>query len=572
MKNLKISKGILKKGKLVLLPISIATAITITGCSLVPNGNRAKYSNSNSSLASSYNYSDNSSFESKNNITSNYTKDKTTTNVDLENYNISMKDIMNGELIKTKLDFSNSNYNDFKCFLDNLTTCYEYESLYNFEDSLSEYNTLNLVISHNSDLKSITEDELYSVIVKNNKEYKKNVKTSIYKELSIDEIKEMCSLIVEIVNNSLNSNDISIDRVKCVLSDLKLFKQTSSVANAFVTDDNCLIISPNMLQIASLINGNGTEKDVFIHEINHLLQKGCNCDLESNSNLKRNFGISYAFNNVKVNSLDFTWLYEASAEKNMMNLTGHEPLVYKNMIGYLESLSLVNLVDDNYSVKATEELSFKRSLNDLYNYFGVTTDNEKKEILNMMYSIEIMQQAPNDFYKLLEELTGRKKDNFLIDEVNYTVKASICETLAKLFYKNLSKNIVNKDVTLEDVFYLISLFENDLNSHIKYKDNTKYSYNEEFINIYVNIQDNFFYELAKSRNCSQEEIEIAFDNYTAYIKINDGEIVKNYSLSFLSEEKKDYLNERETAINLSATISIRNLLKEFSKQNLQKVY
>ena len=346
-----------------------------------------------------------------------------------------------------------------------------------------------------------------------------------------------------------------------------MYKQTSAVANAFVTDDNCLIISPNMLEVANMINGKGTEEDIFIHEIIHLLQKGCNCDLNKNTNLKRNFCISYGFKNLEVNSLDFTWLYEASAEKNMMNLTGHDPLVYKNMIGYLESLSLVNLLNPSYSVNDTEELSFKRDLNELYSYFGVTTDKDKKEILNMMYSIEVMQQAPTDFYNILEKTTGRTKDSTLIDEVNYTVKVSICETLTKLFYKNLAKNLVNKDATLEDVFYLISLFENDLNSHIKYKDSTKYKYNNRFIETYLNIQDNFFYELSKSTGYSQTDIEKKFDEYTANTK--DG---NNYSLNFLNKDKIDYLEERETAMSLSATVSIRDVNNEFSKQNLQKVY
>lgn len=573
MKNLKVNENIFKKGKMVLLPITMATIITLSGCSLIPNGDRARYSDNNSNTDFSYSSKD----TSIDNTTSNTAADETIINdtitVAFGDYYIPMKDTSEGKKTTTKINFTNSNYNSIKSYLNSLNVIYEYENLYNFNESLTEYNKLNLVNTHSNKLKNITVDELYNMIVNNNKEYKKSVKTSIYKELNSNEIRQICELIVETVNKYIKENkDIKVDRIKCVLSNLKMYKQTSSVANAFVTDDNCLIISPNMLEVASLINGKGTDKDIFIHEIVHLLQKGCNCDLENNSNLKRNFGISYGFNNVKVNSLDFTWLYEASAEKNMMNLTGHDPLVYQNMIGYLESLSLVNLVDDNYNVKGTEELSFKRSLNDLYNYFEVTTDGEKKEILNMMYSIEIMQQAPTDFYKVLEEQTGKNKTSILVDEVNYTVKVSICETLSKLFYRNLSKNIVNKDVTLEDVFYLISLFENDLNSHIKYKDSEKYSYNEEFINTYIDIQNNFFYQLSKSMNCSQEDIENKFDNYTAYIKNSNGGIVNNYSLSFLNKEKIDYLKEREDAINLSATISIKNASKVFSKNNLQKVY
>ena len=564
MNNLRVSKNILKKGKMVLLPIAMVTIVTFSGCSLIPNGDRARYKADNSKTDYSY-----SSVDTK---TNNNTSDKQTTNITptiaFDGYDIPMKDISEGKKSTTKINFTTSNYNSIKSYLESINVTYEYEKLYNFKESLTEYNKLTLVNTHSNELKNITVDELYNIIVKNNKEYKKTVKTSIYKELSSSEIREICSLIVEVSNKYIKENkNISIDRVKCVLSNLKMYKQTSAVANAFVTDDNCLIISPNMLQVANMINGKGTEEDIFIHEIIHLLQKGCNCDLNKNANLKRNFGFSYAFKNLEVNSLDFTWLYEASAEKNMMNVTGHDPLVYKNMIGYLESLSLVNLLNDNYKVNDTEKLSFKRDINDLYNYFGVTTEKDKKEILNLMYSIEVMQQAPTDFYNALEKSTGKTKDSSLVDEVNYTVKVSICETLTKLFYKNLSKNLVNKDATLEDVFYLISLFENDLNSHIKYKDSSKYNYNDRFIETYLNIQDNFFYELSKTTGYSQEEIESKFDEYTAHTK--DG---NNYSLSFLSKEKINYLEEREGAMNLSATVSIRDASYEFSKQNLQKVY
>lgn len=564
MNKLWVNKNIFKKGKMVLLPIAMATIVTLSGCSLIPNGDRARYQDNGSKSDYSYSSVDTTSTDN--------TKNKEITNntptISFDGYDIPMKDIGEYGKTNTKINFTTNNYNSIKNYLDSLNITYEYEKLYKFDESLTEYNKLSLVNTHSSELKNIAVDELYNVILKNNKEYKKTSKTSIYKELSNSEIREICSLIVETANKYIKENkDINIDRVKCVLSNLKMYKQTSAVANAFVTDDNCLIISPNMLQVANMINGAGTKEDVFIHEIIHFLQKGCNCDLNKNTNLKRNFGFSYGFKNLEVNSLDFTWIYESSAEKNMMNVTGHDPLVYKNMIGYLESLSLVNLLNDSYSVNDTEELSFKRGLNDLYDYFGVTSDKDKKEILNMMYSIEVMQQAPTDFYKVLTEKTGKTKDAALIDEVNYTVKVSICETLSRLFYKNLAKNLVNKDATLEDVFYLISLFENDLNSHIKYKDSTKYIYNARFIETYLNIQDNFFYELSKSTAYSQNDIENKFDEYTVHTKEGN-----NYSLKFLNKEKIDYLEEREEAMSLSATISIRDVNNEFSKQNLQKVY
>lgn len=565
MKKLKLSiyKNILKKGKMILLPITLATTILFGGCSLKLNINKARYSNTDNNSSNSY--VDNSS-----NVTSidqEVVEDKNIISDDCP-----MKGIKDGELTATNIKFNDTNYTEFNNYLSSLNTYYDYENLYNFDSSLNEYNKLQLSGSHMCSLNDLSVDSLVNQVKNNNLDYKKTNKTSIYKELESNELREICKIIIDTVNNYMKDNkDISIDRIKCVLSNLKIFNQGSSVNNAFVTDDNCLVVSPNMMQIAKIMNGNETDKDVIIHEINHLLQKGCNCDLNKNENLKRNFGFSYGFKNIKVNSLDFSWIYEASAEKNMTNLTGHKPLVYENMIGYLESLSLVNILNDNYKVNDTEKLSFKRTLDDLYNYFNVTSDLDKKEILNMMYSIQVIQQAPSDFYNAYEETTGKKKDSSVVDEVNYTVKSSACETLTKLFYRNLSKSLVNKNMTLEDTFYLISHFENDLNVHIGYNEMNLSKYNEKFMETYIQIQDNFFYQLSKCLNISQEEVEEMFNNYSSKIRLSDNIVVGNYSLSFLEKEKVKYLEERESAISNFSAPSIRKI-HSISKNNNQKVY
>lgn len=563
MKNIKINKKLLSKGKFILITIPIVAALVLSGCELSPNGEKTKYTNINNNT--SYNIS----YTEPTNINQNEI-DKL--NIDLDDLNVPLKDIGDINLSNLKVKYDNKHHLNFKSYLDSVEVTYDYEHIYGLDNALGEYNKLDLINSHNLKLKTLDLNELYNIIVNNNKEYKKHNNSVIFKELSANETREIASLITETVKDFINSNsNISAERIMCVLSDLKLFKQNSSMSNAFVTNDNCLVLSPNMLEFANTMNGKGTDNDVLVHEIMHLLQKGCNCDLKSNENLKRNFGICYGFQDIKINSLDFTWFYEASAEKSMSNYTKHDIFVYKNMIGYLESLSIVNLVNKEYKVNDTENLSFKRTLDDLYKYFGVTDEKDKKEILNMMYSIEVMQQAPLDFYKLLEEQTGKQKDNVLIDEVNYNVKVSICETLTKHFYRNLSNSIINQNVSLGDIFYLISVFENDINNHILYDRVQKYGYNERFINTYIEIQDNFFLELAKAMNCKQEEIEEYYNNYNSNIKIGDTTI-ENYSLEFLDNEKIAYLKERETALNNIAGSNIRSVANEFYVKGVQKVY
>ncbi len=577
MKNLRINKKAFSHKKFVLVVLPVVVTIVLSGCNFLPNGERAKYTNLESEKGyyevyeSQINIEENIDSESyKNeNLINNQTN---FLSIDVDDLNIPLKDIGKFNFTNVKVKYDINNHKTFYSSLDEIDVDYTYKDLYNFDEVINEYNKLNFSNNHETKLNSLTFDDVYNIILENNKQYKKTKNSSIFRELESKELKNIVKIIVDTVNDFINNNEnISIDRVKCVLGDLKVFNQKSSMNNAFVTDDNCLILSPNMLKFATTINGDNADEDVFIHEIIHLLQKGCNCDLNLNDNLKRNFGISYGFKNVKLNSLDFSWLYEASAEKSMQNYTGHDPLVYKNMISYLESLSIVNLVNDTYKVNDTENLSFKRGYEELYKFFDAETESEKRDILNLMYSIQIMQQAPSDFYNLLEEKTGLKKDNNLIDKINYEIKGSICETLTKIFYKNLSKAIIEKEISLGDIFYLISIFENDINNHVLYNSPKKYQYNEHFMNTYIDIQDNFFEELSKTINCSEEEIINNYNNYTSKIKIGDS-VVKNYDLKFLNSDKINYLFERESALNSEAAPAIRFIQEEFLNPNTKKVH
>lgn len=241
------------------------------------------------------------------------------------------------------------------------------------------------------------------------------------------------------------------------------------------------------------------------------------------------------------------------------------------MIGYLESLSLINLVNDNFSVNDTEKLSFSRSLDSLYGFFNVSEENDKKEILNMMYSIEVMQTAPNDFYDKYEKIYGQNKDDELVDKINYCVKSSVCETISKLFYKNLANAIMNNDVTMEDIFYLISIFECDLNNHLDYSNKERLNDNKLFFEKYTDIQNNFFYYLAKIINVQQNDIELLYDSYTSKVKDSNDIISNNYSLEWLNNEKSEYLEERQNDLSLMATYSIKNIVDHYSKETSGKI-
>lgn len=555
MKKLELYSDKIRNFKYVLLPIALATTITLSSCSIAER-KHTNYQNFNS-------YHDD--FEYNNEVSNDEVENQTLVN------NSPMNRIQNGNYIGRKINYSNENYCMFLSNLNNINVYYDYATFYNIEKSLDEYYKIKLSITHPNINYSITSDNVYKIIKSNNEEYKKNNHLILYKELSDKDLKEICDLIANIINDFIkNHQDIDDNRIKCIINNLKILNQKSSIANAFVTDDDCLILGTNTMMIANVLMGKNAESDVIIHEIVHLLQKGCKCDIKNNQHLLHNFGISYKFDNVSVNSLDYSWFYESSAEKEMVNYTNDNPITYKNMIGYLESISLTNILNDNYKVNDTEKLSYKHSIEEIYNLFNVTTESDKNEILKLMYSIEVMQMSPDDFYDLYRKNTGEVKNNELIDKINYTLKSDVCQTLSKFFYKNLSNSIIDKEVNLEDIFYLICLYENDMNNHLLYGNDYLYDYNETFINNYVDIQNLFFSNLADSNNMSVDDIIELFNNYTANLKDLNGKTIENHELKFLNYDKKLYLKERQEALKNIAGFSIRDVQNAFNNKEIKK--
>lgn len=105
-----------------------------------------------------------------------------------------------------------------------------------------------------------------------------------------------------------------------------------------------------------------------------------------------------------------------------------------------------------------------------------------------MYSIQIIEVEPEEFFeKLSDDVEDEKKR-----ELKKDLKSSICLTLTKYFYKNLVTKAIGNEVSFEDLFFLITVFENDINSHINYNKLENYAYYEEFMANYSIIQNAFF--------------------------------------------------------------------------------
>lgn len=439
---------------------------------------------------------------------------------------------------------------------------YTYEYVYQPEESLKMYEAeTKFSNNHQKILENVTVTSLYNKVLENNKNYLESKNICFYDEMSKSDIKKICEYIVETYNEYLINENINIEETKCILNNLKIF-EGSSAANAFINDEYCLVVSPGMIDVLEIMNDN-KEVDVFkntiIHETMHIAQMSCPDHI---SETVKMIGTTPQYQDLSLNPLDFSWYYEASAEKCTVNYTNDDPLVYEYMINYLESLSLATILNNNVKVSQNETNCYTKDLNSIFEMFDCTTEEEKIEIINMLYSIQIIEVEPEEFFNSLNNELTRDETSVLKKDL----RSSICSTLTKYFYINLIEQTKNKDVTLQDLFFIITLFENDINSHINYNTQENYYYYGDFLTYYKQIQNDFFKVVASSSGYSYESILEQFNDYSLYKIVNNNQEY-NATLEWLDEKKQQYLSERQQYLAEYSTANIQFVIEKRNMEN-----
>lgn len=474
----------------------------------------------------------------------------------------------------TETTVTDEAYNNFINYVDNENVVYVYEDYYNIDEALNKTGaTISYQTHSHTDITkdtNLTPDLLVEVILGNNKPYLEEYPE--FYELSNEDIKEIATYIVEsIESNKENLTDTSLDRVFCQISNLKIVGFDSSdpelnpggnVVNAQYCTDNTIVIDKK--QIALLPNDDAKAK-TYKHEINHIYHRVCEDELNEDYEL---VGISQLWHDLDVNPLFWRWHYEAAAESMVMTeYNTQEAVVYKNFVNYLRSMDLIALINPNYKENALEISSLNNNPEDLFKIFNAETLEEKKELIKLMYSIDYLQIEREDLEEEYQNETGNSFESSL--QVKYEMKKSICVTLAKYFYKNLAERIKNDNVTLEDIFYLINVFESDLNTHILYDEAYDESIRKEniyFLEEYITIQDNFFRMLASSNNLDENEIVDLFNSYAMVIQGEDGTYRRNVGLNWLEDTEREFIFNLLTKNITSFTNNIRNMYNVESHQ------
>ena len=457
------------------------------------------------------------------------------------------------KIIRTEVTLNKEKLSRLISNIRKINVNYQYSDLFGSDIALQRYNSLNeyqsLATKYIVNGK-INKELIKETVLNNNKEFLENYSGSRYSEFDSTTFNKVFDIFIEGLEYIV-SNNTDIGQLDEKLGDLKIL-YSSGHGTGEMTDDNTILgINLKIVETYSSKNPNiDYIRTVVLHETNHFGQIHSENERQQEG-YSRNLGILYGWNDLKVNPLEYTWYTEGAAELLMTDQYGTdiEPTVYEHNIKSLESLTLSALLRSDVDELTLAKLSYQTDLNELFKIFNCTTDAEKIEVINMMYSFDISLYQKQDFFNAYKEKYGKALDN----RYDYfsSLHSSIAQTLTKNFYINLSTYLSNNNATLEDIFFNMSLFETEMSRLTKYTQSNYIDENSDFISMYCDIQQQFFEIVADYFGITSDEVE---DFYNAYYADNLSSIATTKTLS---DNELEYANRilQERKLNKKNTIN-----------------
>ena len=430
--------------------------------------------------------------------------------------------------------YSEEKLNAFQNMLQEYHVEYGYDELFHYEKAMEGMLVDSSVASHAYSALDengiLTPEHLFGLVKENNKVYL-NSATSIYQALDDKVIRPICEIIVNVITDMLKQYpEIDKDRVYCNLGNLKIVEKRSGLNYGAVQSDLVLYINRSTAQLLD-VKQEASMYNVMVHEIMHILQFGCSCEQEAGCD--RRCGLAYYYDDRKQQYSDLLWLGEGSAERMACLYIGTQPMTYFNHINYILTLDLVTMLKEEVPANYLETLYFFDDADALFALFDADTEEEKEELYNMLYALEIMQSEPVDVKDAYYEIYGIEWTEEVSGDVFNKVKRPIIQYATKQFYTNLAEAVKKHEVTKNDVLFMVNMYESTINQHLKL-DNAKYdTYNAEFVKWYKDCRKAF---LESFENVTEEE-------YAEFFALDDlGQI--NASLNWLAKEKTELLFEK----------------------------
>lgn len=515
-KKYKILRNISK----VLVPVVIVTSFF--GCT-----NNKKY-DYNSNVSHNIEYIDDN-YETTihtDEINTHETIENTNTN---DNLNLSLVLDEYGKFVLNSNVMLNSNSLDnFINNVNNIEVSYKYSDIYNMQYMLNKYESTEKYTSTEQNLfvnGRISSDTIFAIVKENNA----NANLAKVQFVSDSELIKVCGIISDLLNDVIKNNpNIDLNLLSEKIKNLKIVT-IDEFANGFFDP-----ATGKMGFSFEYMKNKGTDyyKEIVEHETYHFIQSNSLNEIKD-TNINKRLGFVYDFNDVKINSLLWNWFYETGAEYLTCNRNNtREPNLYEAGIKDFDTIKVCTVLLSQNKLDTFENLSLSNNISDLFDYFGCKTDKDKIEISNMMYSYSLKNNFSyvcDDFFDNYAEKYG---ESITKEALKKVLNDDIAQSLTKIFYKNLASLIRGKTIKVEEVFSMISVFENEISRTIWYNSNVETL--SEFYSMYENVQSDFFQILAESLIINVDEVQQIYNAYNKNTSVNFD------NTTLVDESKKDF--------------------------------
>ena len=223
----------------------------------------------------------------------------------------------------------------------------------------------------------------------------------------------------------------------------------------------------------------------------------------------------------------------------MCRLTGGPAVSYQYKIDYLCSFTMALLLREEVAADTMENLCFQADPQLLFDAFGCKTQEERRTVIELMTTVNVLQMQPAGFYRAYEKAYGvnPKNDDETMNQISYALKPAVCITLAKEFYVNLLEWLQTESVPANDLFCMLALFEGHLNQHLGYHVESRAQINAPFMEAYRAMRAALFAQL-------EAETGLDITGMFAAYEISAGENAICGEFAMLPVEKRTFLLER----------------------------
>jgi len=441
------------------------------------------------------------------------------------------------KLLEQETSLSELEYSKFISDIHSLPVEYENSEYFQIQQAFSRYENIKEYDTESSNFikdGKVDEEALRKKVIENNNNYFANKKSGKYSLLDNATFEKVFRSLIDSINYNLQyTPDIDIAQLDDNLTNLRIFRMTTP-GSGMVTDDAIVAVN---LEVIATRQSEYPNVDYLrmtvLHEGNHFVQASSVKEREQEG-YSKNVGVAYAWDDLAVNPLFYTWYTESSAEhlKLYQYGDGAEITTYENQVKGLEMMTLATLPKEGVDSTSLAKVSLQPNLTQLFTIFNCQTKEEQLEVLNMMYAMEICYNQPTEFSKFYKEQTGQTLEIYNYQD---SLKGSIAKTLTKNFYENLA-TYLSKGKSVKDIFSMITTFEVEMARFTRYTNTEFMDTNESFLSMYREIQEEFFSLLSENLNMNVEEITSLYNTYYH-------DEISNISQSDLSSDSKDFINK-----------------------------